>query len=133
MVLELRLADDIQQKLEDYKHPKNNGKYRMRIYCNKNDFNINFSKKDKDGSLSLLINTLQKTDDKQVLSDTSKIKKSLGLERRLTSVAIDFICKYQSVESPKLEVPTNNGVPSSETTSPEAEQHTVDTDLSVNA
>ncbi|WP_250295692.1 hypothetical protein [Wolbachia endosymbiont of Oedothorax gibbosus] len=109
--LELLLADDIQQKLEDYKHPRNNGKYRMEIHCKEGKFNINFFKMDNaDGSLT--INTLQKIGNNQLLSDTSKIKKSLGLKKQVTSVEIDFICKYQSVESLKLKVPTN--VPSSE-------------------
>jgi hypothetical protein len=100
--LELRLADDIQQKLEDYKHQKNNGKYRMKIHCSKGDFNINFSKKDKDdGSVSLLINTLQKTDDKQVLNDTDKIKSSLGFKKRRSKfVVIDSIQKYQPSAKP---------------------------------
>jgi hypothetical protein len=99
--LELRLADDIQQKLEDYKNPKNNSKYRIKIHCSKGDFNINFSKKEnEDGSVSLLINTLQKIGNKQVLNDINKIKSSLGFKKGLTSVEIDSIQKYQPSAKP---------------------------------
>lgn len=103
--LELRLADDIQQNLEDYKHPKKEGKYRIKIHCNKSDFNINFSKRDNDdGSVSLIINMLQK--DKRELCQVAQMKKFLGFKKGSTFVVID------SIESFKA-----RGVPSSETTS----------------
>ncbi|WP_353280496.1 hypothetical protein [Wolbachia endosymbiont (group B) of Silvanus unidentatus] len=122
--LELRLADDIQQNLEDYKHPRNKGKYRMKIHCNKNDFNINFSKRDNDdGSVSLIINILQK--DKLQLFHVWKMKKSLGFKKGSTFVVID------SIES--FKAPTNNGVPSSETTSLEAKNANCNKSLLVNA
>lgn len=122
--LELRLADDIQQNLEDYKHPRNKGKYRMKIHCNKNDFNINFSKRDNDdGSVSLIINILQK--DKLQLFHVWKMKKSLGFKKGSTFVVID------SIES--FKAPTNNGVPSSETTSLEAKNANYNKSLLVNA
>ncbi|MDR2046085.1 MAG: hypothetical protein LBP77_03890 [Rickettsiales bacterium] len=99
--LELRLADDIQQKLEDYKNPKNNSKYRIKIHCSKGDFNINFSKKEnEDGSVSLLISTLRKINDKQVLNDINKIKSSLGFKKGSTFVVIDSIQKYQPSAKP---------------------------------
>lgn len=97
--LELRLADDIQQKLEDYKHPKNNGKYRMEIHCKEDKFNIAFNKIDNaDGSL--IINTLHKINDKQVLNDINKIKGALGFKKGLTFVVIDSIQKYQPSAKP---------------------------------
>ncbi|NEV49667.1 hypothetical protein EUZ93_04205 [Wolbachia pipientis] len=99
--LELRLADDIQQKLEDYKNPKNNSKYHIKIHCNKSDFNIHFSKKDKDdGSVSLLINGLQKIGNEKVLNSINKIKRSLGFEKSSTFVVIDSIQKYQPSAKP---------------------------------
>lgn len=99
--LELRLANDIRQKLEDYKHPRNKGKYRMKIHCNGSDFNINFGKKEnKDGSVSLFINTLQKIGNEQVLDNISKMKSSLGFKKGLTFVVIDSIQKYQPSAKP---------------------------------
>lgn len=119
--LELRLADDIQQNLEDYKHPRNNGKYRMKIHCNEHDFNINFSKRDNDdGSVSLIINMLQK--DKRELCQVAQMKKFLGFKKGSTFVVID------SIESFKA-----RGVPSSETTSLEAKNANCNKSLLVNA
>ncbi|WP_019236530.1 ankyrin repeat domain-containing protein [Wolbachia pipientis] len=117
--LELRLADDIQQNLEDYKHPKKEGKYRMKIHCNQSDFYINFSKRDNDdGSVSLIINMLQK--DKRELCQVAKMKKSLRFKKGSTFVVID------SIESFKA-----RGVPNSETTNLEA-KHAYCNDLLVN-
>ncbi len=119
--LELRLADDIQQNLEDYKHPRNKGKYRMKIHCNQSDFCINFSKRDNDdGSVSLIINMLQK--DKRELCQVAKMKKSLRFKKGSTFVVID------SIESFKA-----RGVPSSETTSLEAKNANYNKSLLVNA
>ncbi|MFP3015405.1 MAG: hypothetical protein ACEY3B_03750 [Wolbachia sp.] len=89
--LELCLADDIQQNLEDYKHQKNNGKCYIKIHCNKSDFNINFSERGG----RLFIDTLQKTGDKQVLHSIVKIKRALGFKKGSTFVVIDSIQKYQ--------------------------------------
>lgn len=124
--LELRLVDNIQQNLEDYKHPnpKKKGKYRMQIYCNKSDFNINFSKRDNDdGSVSLIINMLQRIKDKRELCQIAQMKKSLGFKKGSTSVVIDSIESFKTL--------TNVGVPNSEITILEA-KHAHCNDLLVN-